>query len=79
VRLAKRIAGWLQDDPPVRQLRLVGETVCANFVFFTVVSFQPGVGNAEIKVPELQPVLDKNIRNPLKRIGVKNQTSEGKK
>jgi hypothetical protein len=71
--LAKRIAGWLQENAAVRQLRRVAESVGANFVFFTVVSFEPGVGNTEIKVPELQPVLDENIRDSVGRIGVGSQ------
>jgi hypothetical protein len=70
VRLAKGIAGWLQEDAAIRQLRRVAEPILSRFEFFVDVGFQPGVGEAEFKVPELQAGLHVNIRDAVKRIGI---------
>ena len=79
VRLANRITAGLQEDAAVRLLRCVSESVGSNLVFLVAMGFQAGVGNAELKVPELQPVLDENIGNLLKRVGVGSQAGNREK
>jgi hypothetical protein len=79
VSLANCIATGLQEDAAVRLLRCVPESVDLNLVFLVAMGFQAGVGNAELKVPELQPVLDENIGNLLKRVGVGSQAGNREK
>ena len=65
-RLAKRIAGWLQEDAAIRQLRRVPKSVRARLIFFVAVDFQAGGGDTELEGSEVQPVLNVDIGNPIK-------------
>ena len=67
MRLAKRIAGWLQEDTAVRQLRRVAEAIFFRDVLFVDMGIEAGIGDAELEVLELQPILDEHIRDTIQR------------
>ena len=53
--------------------------ILSRFEFFVDVGFQPGIGEAEFKVPELQAVLDEHICNPVKRVGGCQRHADGER